>query len=142
MGQTTHQIEAHIEHTREDLGSHLDELEQRVKAATDWKHYFQTNPLMMLGTAFGAGVLLAAIGAGRKSKRRDTFLPRVTPSEPHPATDLQKNKALETWDNIKGALIGVASTRFKDFVGEVIPGFHEQYQRTEEKARAIRPPAS
>ena len=40
---------------------------------------------------------------------------------------------METWDNIKGALIGVAATRFKDFVAEVIPGFQEQYQRTEAK---------
>jgi hypothetical protein len=42
---------------------------------------------------------------------------------------------LETWDNIKGALVGVAATRFKEFVGEVVPGFHEQFQRTEEKAK-------
>jgi len=47
---------------------------------------------------------------------------------------------LETWDNIKGALIGVAATRFKDFVGEVVPGFHEQFQKTEEKVKAIGSP--
>jgi hypothetical protein len=46
---------------------------------------------------------------------------------------------MQTWDNIKGALIGVAATRFKDFVGEVVPGFHEQFHRTEENARAIQP---
>jgi hypothetical protein len=32
---------------------------------------------------------------------------------------------------VKGALIGVAATRFKDFVGELIPGFHEQFRQTE-----------
>ena len=48
---------------------------------------------------------------------------------------------METWDNIKGALIGVAATRVKDFVGEVIPGFNEQFQRTQEKAQAMQPSA-
>ena len=42
-------------------------------------------------------------------------------------TDRQQHRALETWDNIKGALFGVAATPFKDFVGEVVPGFHEQF---------------
>jgi hypothetical protein len=35
MGQTTDQIEHHIEQTRETLGSNLQELEYKVKAVTD-----------------------------------------------------------------------------------------------------------
>ena len=140
MGQTTHQIEAHIEDTREDLGSNLHELEQKVKSVTDWKQYFQTNPMTMLGVAFGGGILLATMLGGRKNRRGDRFSSHAIGSESHTGTDHQKHKALETWDNIKGALIGVAATRFKDFVGEVVPGFHEQFQRTEEKAKAIQPP--
>ena len=62
--------------------------------------------------------------------------------ELHIGTDHQKHRALETWDNIKGALIGVAAMRFKDFVGEIVPGFHEEFQRTEENAKTIQPPAS
>jgi hypothetical protein len=53
--------------------------------------------------------------------------------------DQQTNKALETWDNIERALIGVAATRFKvaatrfkDFARQVIPGFHEQFRKTRE----------
>ena len=61
-------------------------------------------------------------------------------SELHAGTEDQKHKALEMWDNIKGALIGVAATRFKEFVGEVVPGFHEQFQHTEEKARTVEVP--
>ncbi len=142
MGQTTHQIEAHIEDTREDLGSNLHELEQKVKSVTDWKQHFQTSPMTMLGVAFGGGILLATMLGGRKNRRGERgFSSPATGSEPHAGTDHQKHKALETWDNIKGALIGVAATRFKDFVGEVVPGFHEQFQHTEEKTEAIRPPA-
>jgi hypothetical protein len=141
MGQTTRQIEAHIEDTREDLGSNLHELEQKVKSVTDWKLHFRTKPMTMLGMAFGGGILLATMLGGRKNRRGDRFSSHATGSEPRAGTDHQKHKALETWDNIKGALIGVAATRFKDFVGEVVPGFHEEFQRTEEKADAIRAPA-
>jgi hypothetical protein len=136
MGQTTHQIEAHIEDTREDLGSNLHELEQKVKSVTDWKQHFQTSPMTMLGVAFGGGILLATMLGGSKNRRGDRFSSHAIDSELHAGTDHQRHKALETWDNIKGALIGVAATRFKDFVGEVVPGFHEQFQRTEEKAKA------
>jgi hypothetical protein len=140
MGKTTHQIEAHIDDTREDLGSNLHELEQKVKSVTDWKQHFQTKPMTMLGVAFGGGILLATMLGGRRRKRgggESGFSSHATGSEPHAATDRQKHQALETWDNIKGALIGVAATRFKEFVGEVVPGFHEQFQRTEDKAKAI-----
>ena len=132
MGETTNQIEAHIESTRGDLGSNLNELERKVKSVTDWKQHFQTSPMTMLGVAFGGGILLATMLGGRTSRRRSFSSP-----EPHAGTDHQKHRALETWDNIKGALIGVAATRFKDFVGEVVPGFHEQLQHTEEKVKTV-----
>jgi hypothetical protein len=141
MGQATSKIEAHIENTRADLGANLQELEQKVKSVTDWKQHFQTNPMTLLGVAFGGGILLATMLGGRKSSRRERSFARLqSVSEPHAGTDGQKHKALETWDNIKGALIGVAATRFKDFVGEVVPGFQEQFHRTEEKAREMQSP--
>jgi len=139
MGETTDQIAAHIENTRDELGSNLRELEQKVKSVTDWKQHFQKSPLTMVGVAFGGGILLASmIGGKRRPRQGASFL--AAGSEPHAGTDHQKYKAMETWDNIKGAIIGVAATRFKDFVAEVIPGFHEQYQRTEAKTALIPPP--
>ena len=133
MGETTNQIERYIENKREDLGSNVQELEQKVKSATDWRQQFQQNPLTLIGVAFGGGVLLATVMGGRERQRfsetrsRESYVTEA----PHAATDHQKHKALETWDNIKGALIGVAATRFKDFVSEVVPGFEEQFRRTE-----------
>ena len=142
MGQTTNQIEAHIEYTRGELGANLKELEQKVHTATDWKHHFENNPMAMLGAAFGGGILLAKmLGGGRRSANARRSYAAPSAPEPHAGTDHQKYKALETWDNIKGALIGVAATRFKDFVGEVVPGFQEQFQRTEQKAKALDVPA-
>jgi hypothetical protein len=141
MGQATSQIEAHIEDTRADLGSNLQELEQKVKSVTDWKQHFRTSPIKMMGVAFGGGILLATMLGGRKRRRGERGYSSLPAGEPHAGTDHQKHNALETWDNIKGALIGVAATRFKDFVGEVVPGFHEQFQRTEEKPKTIQPTA-
>jgi hypothetical protein len=130
MGETTHQIEAHIEHTREHLGSNLNELQQKVEFVADGKQYFQGNPLTLLGVAFGGGVLLAAMLVGRTNSFAEALSSRDT-SERRPGSGIQTQKALETLDHIKGALIGVAATRFKDFVGEVVPGFYEEFQRTE-----------
>ena len=145
MGQTTNQIEAHIENKRDELGANLKEFEQKVKSVTDWKHHFENNAMTMLGVAFGGGVLMASMlgGGKRRGGRRSAYnynppnYNPPNPPEPHAGSDLQKSKALETWDNIKGALIGVAATRFKDFVGEVVPGFQEQFQKTEAKAKTL-----
>ena len=140
MGQTTQQIEAHIEDTRADLGSNLREFEQKVKSLTDWKRHFEKNPLTMLGVAVGGGILLATI-VGRRKKRRARRASSHTGSVPHVADEEQKYKAPGAWDNIKGALMSVAATRFKDFVGAVVPEFHEQVQRADEKVKAIPSPS-
>jgi len=137
MGETADQIEAYIEDTRDDLGANLRELEQKVKSVTDWREQFRSNPLTMVGVAFGGGILLASVLSGSKRRQRPAGLSLAASAEPHLGTDHQKYRALETWDNIKGALIGVAATRFKDFVGDVVPGFHEQYERTEQKVKGI-----
>ena len=43
---------------------------------------------------------------------------------------------LELWDIFKAALIGVASTRVMDFLGELVPDFDEHYQRPEQRTDA------
>jgi hypothetical protein len=129
MGETTNQIENYIESKREDLGSNLAELENKVKSITDWREQFRSNPMTMVGVAFGGGLLLASMLGGKSRHRADRHISDT--AVPHRGMDQQTNKALETWDSIKGALIGVAATRFKDFVGEVVPGFHEQFRKTE-----------
>ena len=118
MEQTIGQIESHIEKTREDLGANLHELEHKVKQLGDWHHHFSNHPMTLLGVAFGGGVLLATLfETGRRARTS------ATSYDPSP----RKHKALDTWDHIKDALIGVAATRVTDFVGELVPGFKEQF---------------
>jgi hypothetical protein len=130
MGQATSQIEAHIEDRRADLGSNLRELERKVKSITDWEHHFQKNPMTLLGVAFGGGILLAAALGGNKRRRGARNFSSPAADRQHAVTE---HHAMETWDNIKGALIGVAATRFKDFVGEIVPGFQEEVRQAERK---------
>ena len=70
MGETSHQITHEIEETRARLGSNLQELEAKVKDATDWRKQFEKNPLPMLGIAFGGGFLLSRMVGGRRNWRR------------------------------------------------------------------------
>jgi hypothetical protein len=141
MANTANQIETHIERQRETLGSNIHELEQKVKSVTDWKHYFHNNPMTMIGVAFGGGVLLAKMLGN--NNRHASFSAKTEYSSQSPGLERQKNKASETVDNIKAALIGLATTRVKQYIGEIVPGFDEQFQRTQsERAKSLTMPGT
>jgi len=130
MVETTRQIETYIENKREDLGSNLQELEHKLKSVTDWRQQFRNSPMTLVAVAFGGGIVLAGMLGGQRRRPRVASLGDSRGGDGVPSgTDRQKQQALETWDNIKAALIGVAATRFKDFVGEIVPGFDEQFQK-------------
>ena len=140
MGTTASQIESHIEVKRERLGQNLRELESKVKSAADWRNQFENHPAAFLGAAAGGGVLLAiAFRSGASRHRRYTYsFPTVAPNtnEPTKASRPRVNSpatdnARRAWENIKGALIGVAASRLKDYVDEAIPGFSTHYRQAE-----------
>jgi hypothetical protein len=136
MGQTAGQIEEHIEATKEDLGSNLRELEMKVKSVTDWKQQFKSNPMTMMGVAFGGGIALAAM-TGKKKRRFGNGNYSDVGKNPSPVFESgPQSKAMETFDNIKGALMGLAATKLTGFVDELIPGFNEHFQRAGEKTKA------
>jgi hypothetical protein len=68
MGETTGQIENYIGNKRDDLGFNLKELEGKVKAVTDWRQQFQRSPLTGVAIAFGGGIVLASMLAGKSSR--------------------------------------------------------------------------
>jgi hypothetical protein len=67
MGETTDQIEEHIQSKRGELQSNLEELESKVKSAVDWRQYFHKYTGTMVAAAFGAGMLLSAVSKRRRS---------------------------------------------------------------------------
>ena len=141
MGERSDQITRQIENTRGELGANLQELEHKVKDVTDWRSQFQKSPLTMIGIAFGGGVLLSrAFGGSSRSHRRyrsedqweNRRENRALKSQQNGGTQYEMNKAADTWDNIKGALIGVAATKVQDFLRSAIPGFHAEYSKVEQ----------
>lgn len=128
MGQTTNQIENQIERTRDDLGANFQELERKVKEVTDWRYHYQHHPFTLIGLAFGGGVLAATIFGGRRPRGLSSQSGRFTNDRSRPT-----QKALDTWDKIQDALVGVAAARVTDFVGEIIPGFAEQFYQPSTK---------
>jgi hypothetical protein len=125
MGQTTDQIENDIEHTREDLKSNLEELESRVKSATDWRHYYRKHTGAMIAVAFGGGILLSSL----LNKREDS--PTVARAGARSVTAGPKHEALQSFESISRALVGAAAMKFKGLLGEVVPGFSEHLAQVE-----------
>jgi hypothetical protein len=139
MDETASEIEAHIDRTRERLGSNLRELEDKVDAATDWREHFRGRPHLFLGAAFVGGVMLGSA------------LRRTSPTRERGDVDVRRAvggngsvraQAGELWNNIQGALVGVASARIKEYLGELVPDFDEHYRRIEQRAAAVDPTAT
>ena len=134
MAETANQIEAHIDRTRDRLGSNLRELEGKIEAATDWREHFRKRPHVFLGAAFVGGMVLAGV-LRSKSAGRARSTAAVNPSVGgHGSTQRQ---ARELWNNFQGALLGVAAARIKDYIGEMVPGFDDHYRCAEERAAPV-----
>jgi hypothetical protein len=137
MGERSDQITRKIAQTRGELGANLNELEHKVRDVTDWRKQVQKSPLTMIGIAFGGGVLLSRVLGGGSHGRRHYRSRDARPngeassSADSARTNHALNKAADAWDNIKGALIGVAAGKVQDFLGDAVPGFHEEYSKAE-----------
>ena len=136
MGESIEQIEAHIENTREALGSNLHELERRVDAVIDWTQHFRNRPWIGLGAAFAGGVLVAASVSAAKTSRGNSRSSgaNAVSGRPSPQTEM----ALETWENIKSGLIGVVATRVTNYIAQLVPGFGEEYRNAADKGQSFR----
>ncbi len=143
MGEKSSQIEREIQSERGQLGQNLNELQSKVQEATDWRVQFQKRPMVMIGFAVGGGLLLASM-TGRKSRYKRPYTEDRGDGglEHRRGTELQKNKALETFDTIKGAMIGVAANTFQDFLAQLVPGFREQFQKTAQEKRSAAAPTT
>ena len=136
MDKTPDQIETHIESKRGDLRSNLEELEDKVKSVTDWRQQFRSNPGLMLGLAFGGGMLLA--GVLRRARPRAHLGVYSEPARARPAHRLDDRKAQirHVWDEIQGALIGAATSRIANTLVDVVPGFRSHFGAGRARASA------
>ena len=158
MDEKPDQIMSHIESQRDQLGRNLNELETRVKGATDWRVQFDKNPMLMMGVALGGGLLLGSIvGGGKKrSGRSDWSSSRnygagaytgasssgasnlsssgsSSTTSSSPAVREQRKKATDTLEHMKAALIGFATAKVKEFMSEALPGFNQHLDEAERR---------
>jgi Protein of unknown function (DUF3618) len=136
MGEKPDQIERHIYETRNELGENISELQEKVKTAVDWRAQFDQRPMLMIGLAFGGGLLLSALLTGRGNSRpssnkgshnrrkREARLSDYGAADSH-----ERGEAKSTWDDIGGAVLAVAGSKLGSVIEEVLPGFQEHFKR-------------
>ena len=128
MDRATDSIQRHIYQEREELRSNLEELEDRVRSAVDWRRHYHSNPVFWLGCAFGGGLLLALAPA----RSEETSLSYGHARGAELSTGAHRRREISrAWRTIEGALIGVAAAKLKETLAGVLPGFREQLARRE-----------
>jgi hypothetical protein len=127
MGETTDQIETHLESRQDALRSNLEELEQKVKSVTDWRHQFRSNPGLMLGLAFGGGMLLA--GILRRPRRRAEYRLSAGAAVGREPRKLEAGRVQlrQVWDEIQGALIAAATSKIADALAGTVPWRRDRF---------------
>jgi hypothetical protein len=136
VDEETSTIKRHIDNEREQLGRNLDELEYRVKSATDLKTHFNRNTGWILGAAVAGGFLLSrVVGRSSTSEASPRWEPRER-TEPNASRITQRlpshlGRVSETVDNIFEGLVGVVSDKLQSFVADAVPGFREQFDAVE-----------
>jgi hypothetical protein len=131
MDETTEQIEQHIQSKQGALNSNLEELENKVKSAIDWRQYFQKHPGAMIAAAFGGGVLLSAMIGANGSSDRAPAGANSNLSSTVPPRGAGRHEVSNAWNNIKAALVGLAAAKVQGMVGEFIPGFADQIAKSD-----------
>src|SRR5579884_2555549 len=109
MGTQPDEIVSRIDRQRDRLGENLQELETRLRDATDWRVQYKRHPWIMLGAVFGGGMLLARVllGGGGSSSNGSG-------SSGKPA-GTQISEAL------RGAIITLAVNKLRDYVSAQMP---------------------
>jgi len=83
----------------------------------DRRKQFEKRPLAFLGAAFGAGLAVALlIPNGNGSSRRGWPDPGSEGRAVHGS--VVTNRVLQAWEDIKGALVGMAVAQFAELLSE------------------------
>jgi hypothetical protein len=138
MGERSDEIEEQISRTREDLRDNLNELEDRVRGALDWRRQFEERPLTMLAAALGGGMLLAALlPGGGNGRRRRAYAEASRRSEERREARTRKTEPESdgSLDTLKGAFMTVAASRIGGLLGQLLAGYRAETARVKRAQR-------
>ncbi|MFZ0522339.1 MAG: hypothetical protein WAL95_15040 [Candidatus Acidiferrales bacterium] len=138
MGETSNQIEWEIAQKRSELSDNLIELQQKAKAAVDWRAQVEERPGTMIAAAFAGGIILSALfnalrgpakvyaqRPSRNPAEYDSPISKTSPPQPSQlATETRKNL-----DALGGALLGIVATRATTILDGILPGFQSEFER-------------
>ena len=148
MGEQSNDLERHIEDRRNRLNENISELERKAKDALDWRVQVEQRPGTMIGLAFGAGILLSAVlGGTRSSTSRKATTTRDARGASVPQTERSTAQSMldtayegsalaRAWDNITGAVLGVAVSKVESLLEDLLPGIADQYHKAEARNKA------
>jgi hypothetical protein len=124
---------------REQVALHenLQELEHQTKELLDWRAHVRKRPLAALGVAFGGALLVAVVAGSRKPRSAEE---KVRTREPRVARDAAPSAAHDTWQELKGAVLGAAGLRLTEWVGELVPELRDHLAQSKHDQAARRGP--
>ena len=65
MAETPNDLRQNIEAARTRITGDINELEYRIQRVTDWRAQYREHRPLILGSAFGFGLLIALLLGGR-----------------------------------------------------------------------------
>jgi ElaB/YqjD/DUF883 family membrane-anchored ribosome-binding protein len=135
-----------VQETKDQVQEKIEEVQQKVQDAADWRQQFDKRPMVGLGVAFGGGFLLAGLlggGSKKKDDKSQSASYSYPPQHQNPqyqsyygnggpsGGDVGRQHVSSTFDNMKGALMGVAAAQAKSFFEKSVPGFDKEYSQVE-----------
>jgi len=127
VDRATDRLEQHLHDERRALRANLEELEDRVRSAVDWRRQFRSNTAAFLGLALGGGLLIGLMTARRTAVPAALKYPTTPAGEPAARySDARRRELSPAWRSIESALIGVAAAILKNTLANMLPGFREQ----------------
>ena len=137
MGDRKSELKRRVATERDQLHGSLEELEMKAKSLVDWRAQFAAHPLPMLAAAFGGGLILSGMLADSGSRANgaadDDYDDEYDLDDPEhddesymPSAARRRrsraDRGSRLFDELKGALMGVAATRAVQFLDGMIPG--------------------
>ena len=134
MDDKTNEIKQRIDAEREKLGRNFDEIEDRVRGATDLKGFFNRNTGLILGSAVAGGYLLSKALTRQSASSPTASLAELSGASPLHSTrtpgpmSRHTRQISETFDNIVEGLIAVGAGKLVSAITKALPGFEQEYR--------------